>query len=192
MQELVERINTEGIHVGGGIVKLDGFLNHQVDPMLTERMGTAFHDEFSKLGIGKPDKIVTAEVSGIPAALATARIYNVPVLYARKHQSSVMTDIYYCAQTKSRTKGVDVTLLISRQYLTAGEKIIIIDDFLATGSTVKALSSIIGASGASLIGIGCVIEKPQEGGRAMLGFGSLPIVSLAKIELRGEELHVYE
>ena len=192
MLELVNRIKSEGTHVGGGIVKLDGFLNHQVDPALTERMGQAFYDSFNHLNVPTPDKIITAEVSGIPAALATARIYNIPVLYARKHQSSVMTDVYYFAQTKSRTKGVDVKLLISRKYLTEGEQVIIIDDFLATGSTVKALSSIIDASGAQLTAVGCVIEKPLENGRKTLNFKQIPIVSLAKIELRDEELHVYE
>jgi xanthine phosphoribosyltransferase len=191
VQELVERIRTEGTHVGDGIVKLDGFLNHQVDPALTERMGVEFVRQFEAQNVAPPDKIITAEVSGIPAALATARIYDVPVLYARKHQSSVMNDVYYFAHTKSRTKGGDVNLLISKKYLSAEHRVLIIDDFLATGSTMRALTSLIEASGATLLGIGCVVEKPFEHGRDSLSHLEVPIVTLAKIELRGEELQVY-
>jgi len=192
MQELVERIRAEGVYVGDGIVKLDGFLNHQVDPELTGRMGQAFVRQFDQLGVAAPDKIITAEVSGIPAALATAAIYGVPVLYARKHQSSVMTDVYYFAQTKSRTKGIEVNLLISKKYLDDSHRVLIIDDFLATGSTIGALTSLIDASGARLLGIGCVIEKPFENGRDTLKHLDVPVVSLAKIEVNNDELRVYD
>ncbi len=191
MQELIDRIKLEGIHVGGGIVKLDGFLNHQVDAELTEKMGAEFVRLFERQKIETPNKIVTAEVSGIPAALATARILGIPMLYARKHQSSVMTDVYYFAQTKSRTKGGEVSLLISKKYLGADDRVLVIDDFLATGATIRALSSLIDASGARLLGIGCVIEKPFENGRAALNHLGIPIVSLAKIEFADDALRVY-
>lgn len=191
MQELIERIRREGIHVGGGIVKLDGFLNHQVDAGLTERMGAEFVARFGQRGAGRPSKIVTAEVSGIPAALATARLLEVPMLYARKHQSSVMTDVYYFAQTASRTKGGEVNLLISRRYLDADDRVLIIDDFLATGSTILALASLVEASGARLLGIGCVIEKPFENGRARLADLGVPIETLARIEFEEDSLKVY-
>lgn len=191
MLELIERIRREGIHVGGGIVKLDGFLNHQVDAGLTERMGAEFVTRFGNRLAAMPTKIVTAEVSGIPAALATARLLEIPMLYARKHQSSVMNDVYYFAQTTSRTKGGEVNLLISKRYLGAGDHVLIIDDFLATGSTIRALASLVDASGARLLGIGCVVEKPFEKGRERLAHLEVPIETLARIEFTGDHLEVY-
>ncbi len=191
MQELIDRIRTEGVHVGGGIVKLDGFLNHQVDPGLTRRMGEVFVERLCPESAPSPTKIVTAEVSGIPSGLATADRLGVPLLYARKHQSSVMTDVYYFAQANSRTKGVEVNLLISRKYLGAGDRVLIIDDFLATGSTISALASLVEASGATLSGIGCVIEKPHENGRSRLAHLGVPIETLARIEFDGDTLRVY-
>jgi xanthine phosphoribosyltransferase len=191
MLELVERIKHEGIHVGGGIVKLDGFLNHQVDAGLTERMGAEFVTRFGGVTASTPTKIVTAEVSGIPSALATARLLGIPMLYARKHQSSVMTDVYYFAQATSRTKGTEINLLISKRYLGQGDRVLIIDDFLATGSTISALASLVDASGAQLLGIGCVVEKPFEKGRERLAHLGVPIETLARIEFDGDQLHVY-
>ncbi|MFT5111380.1 MAG: xanthine phosphoribosyltransferase [Parasphingorhabdus sp.] len=190
MKELIDRIISEGVHVGGGIVKLDGFLNHQVDPELTEKMGDEFIQLLGTEVTAGVNKVVTAEVSGIPAALATARRLGVPVLYARKHQSRVMTDVYYFAQATSRTKGVEVNLMISKKYLGDQDRVLIIDDFLATGSTINALCSLIEASGAQLRGIGCVIEKPQENGREKLDYLAVPIVSLAKISFVDDKLEV--
>ncbi len=191
MQELIERIKHEGIHVGGGIVKLDGFLNHQVDAALTERMGAEFVARFDGVLSAAPTKIVTAEVSGIPAALATARLLDIPMLYARKHQSSVMTDVYYFAQATSRTKGGEINLLISKRYLDESDRVLIIDDFLATGSTIRALASLVEASGAELLGIGCVVEKPFERGRDRLEGFDVPVETLARIEFDGDVLRVY-
>lgn len=190
MQELVERIIAEGEHVGGGIVKLDGFLNHQVDAGLTHRMGEHFVGLFKSAGVTGITKIISAEVSGIPAALATAQLLGVPMIYARKHRSAVMTDVYYFAQTTSRTKGEDVNLMISKKFLGDEDRVLLIDDFLATGSTLSALSKLVHESGAQLCGIGCVIEKPAEGGRARLAHLDVPIEVLAKIELEGDELVV--
>ncbi len=191
MQELIDRIRSEGTHVGGGIVKLDGFLNHQVDPVLTRRMGSEFVARLCPGGAPRPSKVVTAEVSGIPSALATAEQLGVPMLYARKHQTSVMTDGYYFAQATSRTKGAEVNLMISRKYLGAEDSVLIVDDFLATGSTISALASLVEASGARLLGIGCVVEKPHENGRSRLAHLDVPIKTLARIEFDGDALNVY-
>lgn len=190
MRELMERIRREGVHVGEGIVKLDSFLNHQVDAGLTERMGAEFFTRFTDRHKTVPSKIVTAEVSGIPPALATARMFDVPLVYARKHRSSVMTDVYYLAQTVSRTHGDEVNLMISKRYLNADDQVLIIDDFLATGSTITTLASLIVASCARLLGIGCVIEKPREGGRLQLTELNVPIETLARIDFHGEDLVV--
>ncbi len=188
MQKLLDRIRQDGEYVGDGIVKLDSFLNHQIDSQLSHEMGEEFVRRFQLLGVTNVNKIVTAEVSGIPSALITAYILNVPLLYARKHRSAVMTDVYYMAQARSRTKANEVNLMISRKYLSADDNVLIIDDFLATGSTLTALCSIVVESGASIQGIGCVIEKPQENGRAALEKFSVPIVTLAKINWEGIEL----
>lgn len=189
MQELVERIKTEGRHVGGGIVKVDGFLNHQVDPALTDRMGEQFVRHFADAG--PITRILTAEASGIPPAVSTARLLNVPMVYARKSHSALMEADDYQADAISRTKGNAVTLRISRRFLHADDRVLIIDDFLASGSTLAALVAIIEQAGATLAGIGCVIEKPQEGGRERLAGRHIPIVTLAKITFDGDTLHVY-
>lgn len=190
MQMLLDRIRSDGEYIGDGIIKLDSFLNHQVDADLTFRMGEAFVQLFRERSIGDITKIVTAEVSGIPAALVTAQLLGVPMVYARKHQSAVMTDIYYLAQARSRTKGNEVNLMISKKYLSAGDSVLIIDDFLATGSTLAALSSLVVESGASLKGIGCIIEKPQEDGRKALAHLDIPIITLAKIGWQGDQLQL--
>ena len=188
MQELVERIRTEGRHVGGGIVKVDGFLNHQVDPALTERMGEQFVERFRDPG--PVTRVLTAEASGIPPALATARLLGVPLVYARKRHSALMQDDDFRADAVSRTRGDAVTLRIARRFLAADDRVLIIDDFLASGSTLAALVAIIEQAGAALAGIGCVIEKPQEGGRARLAGRHVPIVTLARITFEGDTLDV--
>ena len=190
MQELVRNIQSEARYVGNGIVKLDSFLNHQVDAGLTFRMGQEFVRQFTEKGVSGVTKVISAEVSGIPAALFTAQLLDVPMLFARKHRSAVMTDDYFTARTKSRTKGNEVDLMISKQFLDARDKVLVIDDFLATGNTLHALCSLIHESRAELAGIGCVIEKPQEQGRARFHELGVPIVTLAKVSFDDDSLVV--
>ncbi len=188
MELLLERIRTDAEYIGDGIIKLDSFLNHQVDAGLTYKMAEEFLRLFDKHSVTGTNKIVTAEVSGIPAALMVSLILDVPLLFARKHKSATMTDIYYMAQARSRTRGNDVNLMVAKKFLGADDKVLLIDDFLATGSTLKALCSLIKESGAELQGIGCVIEKPQESGREELTQFNVPIESLAKISWDDETL----
>lgn len=190
MKELVDRIKNEAVHVGGGIVKVDGFLNHRVDPAMMQRVGQSFAAQLTNADDPPLTGVITAEVSGIPAALNTALVLGVPMIYARKHRSSVMTDEYWVAPAESRTKSEVVDLMISRKFLGAKDRVLIIDDFLATGSTISALVGIVRVSGASLCGIGAVIEKPHEGGRKILEQCQVPIVSLASIEFDGDALTV--
>ncbi len=192
MQMLLDRIRKDGEYIGDGIVKLDSFLNHQVDAKLTYKMGEEFVRRFNELSIRGITKIVTAEVSGIPAALIAAYILDVPLVFARKHQSAVMTDVYYMAQARSRTKGNETNLMVSKKYLNDTDQVVIIDDFLATGSTLAALCSLVVESGAQLRGIGCIIEKPQEEGRGKLAHLDVPIVTLARINWQGNELQLSE
>jgi xanthine phosphoribosyltransferase len=188
MPALIQRIRAEGTHMGNGIIKVDGFVNHQIDPELTTEMGRAFAAHFAGAGVSK---VITAEVSGIAPALATAQALNVPLVYARKHRPITMPDGYYLAEAPSHTKGGIVHLMVSPQYLSDADRVLLIDDFLATGHTIHALVKLVQQSGATLCGIGCLIEKVFEGGREQLAGLGVPIVTLAKIDLDGDELIVF-
>ena len=190
MKELVERIRLDGVHVGGGIVKVDSFLNHQVDPTLMDRMAKELHRQFMTAGVDNVTRVVTAEASGIAIALTTASQYNAKLIFARKGQSRVMTGTYYVSEAVSRTRGTASELMIDRRFLGMEDNVLIVDDFLATGSTLMALASLVSESGASLVGIGCVIEKPAEGGREALSHIRVPILSLARITFGGNAMAV--
>ena len=187
MLALVERIQTEATYLGNGIIKVDGFVNHQIDPGLTTEMGQAFAAQFADAAV---TKVITAEVSGIAPALTTAQALNVPLVYARKHRPITMPDGYFLAEAPSHTKGGIVQLMVSPQYLSAADRVLLIDDFLATGHTIHALVELVQQSGATLCGIGCLIEKVFEGGREQLAGLGVPIVTLAKIDLDGDDLVV--
>ena len=190
MQELIDRIRLEGVHVGGGIVKLDSFLNHQVDPAMTTRMAVEFCKLFRQYAVEQVSKVVTAEVSGIPVALGVASEYGADLIYARKSQSALMTGTYYVAEAVSRTRGARTDLMVDRRFLLPGDRVLIIDDFLATGSILSALVRLVAESKAALAGIGCVIEKPAEKGRNVIGDLGIPVLALAKIEFDGEAMQV--
>ncbi len=182
MKELVERIHCEGRNLGNGILKVDGFINHQLYPNLTLEMGREFARRFAEAGVADVTKIVTAEVSGIAPALATGMVLEVPVVYARKRRPITMPDGFYCAEAPSHTKGGVVRLMVSPEYLLPTDRVLLIDDFLATGQTIGALAQLIVECGATLRGIGCVVEKSFEGGRAHLADLQVPIVALAIVE----------
>lgn len=193
MKLLVERIRAEGRNLGHGILKVDGFINHQLDPELTTAMGKAFAQTFEQRGITGITKIVTAEVSGIAPALATAQAMGVPMVYARKHRPITMPDGFYVSEAPSHTKGGVVKLMISPEYLLPQDRVLLIDDFLATGKTIRALAEVIAQCGATLCGIGCVIEKSFELGRQNLTDLGVPIVSLAIIDsLEEDDIQVRE
>ena len=181
MQELIQKIEHEGEHVGGGIVKVDSFLNHQVDPALTQRMAKEMSERFRAAGVGQITRVLTAEVSGIPVALEGAGQFGALLIYARKSQSRIMTGTYYVAEAISRTHGTSSDLMVDRRFLGSQDHVLIVDDFLATGATLSALAKLVSESGARLCGIGCVIEKPAEGGRDALGSMDAPVITLAKI-----------
>lgn len=187
MQALIERVLAEGSYLGQGIVKVDSFLNHQIDPALTMEMGREFAKRFAQAGVRDVTKIITAEVSGIGPALTTAHAFGVPMVYARKHRPITMPDGFFLASAPSHTKGDIVDLMVSPEYLTAEDRVLLIDDFLATGLTIEALVGLIRKGGATLCGIGCVLEKVFEPGRERLLPLGVPIISLAKIDLREDE-----
>jgi len=188
---LVERIRLEGRNLGRGILKVDGFINHQLDPELTMEMGRSFARRFAARGVSGVTKIITAEVSGIAPALTTGVMLGVPVIYARKTRPITMPDGYYAAQAPSHTKGGIVDLIVSPEYLSPPDRVILIDDFLASGKTIEALVTLVEQCGATLCGIGCLVEKSFEGGRARLSHLNVPIVSLAVIEsMDGDQIVV--
>jgi xanthine phosphoribosyltransferase len=178
MRALKERILREGKNLGGGILKVDGFINHQVDPMLMDMCGQEFARRFKDVGA---TKVLTAEISGIAPALTTARHMGLPVVYARKSKPITMPDQVFLTLTPSHTKGRTVELIISPEYLAGGERLLIIDDFLATGATILGLVRLAQVAGAVIVGVGAVIEKTFEGGRNALAHLNVPIESLAVI-----------
>ena len=179
MEMLKERIRRDGSNLGGGILKVDGFINHQVDPVLMEASGAEFARRFKDVGA---TKIVTAEISGIAPALMTGKYLDLPVVYARKHKPITMPDQVFLTLAPSHTKGRTVELIISPEYLAGGEKVLIIDDFLASGATIQGLVRLMRVAGAELVGIGTLVEKSFEGGRALFAGLDIPIESLVCID----------
>ncbi|HEX7621756.1 MAG TPA: xanthine phosphoribosyltransferase [Anaerolineales bacterium] len=178
MLELMERIRREGKNLGNGILKVDGFINHQVDPALMDACGRELAQRFAHVGA---TKVLTAEISGIAPAFTTAQHLGLPVVYARKSKPITMPDQVFLTMAPSHTKGRMVDLIVSPEYLAGGEKILIIDDFLASGATIWGLVRLAQAAGATIVGIGTLIEKVFEGGRERLKTVGVPIESLAVI-----------
>jgi xanthine phosphoribosyltransferase len=178
VQLLIERIKREGVNLGHGILKVDSFINHQVDPALMLAVGGALAARFAHLGA---NKIVTAEISGIAPALTTALALGIPVVYARKSKPVTMHPNAMTASAPSHTKGVMTELMISPEFLGPRDHVLVIDDFLARGETIRALVDLVHRSGASLVAIGAVIEKRFEGGRDALASFGVPIETLAVI-----------
>jgi xanthine phosphoribosyltransferase len=188
MKELRERILKEGKHLGGGILKVDSFLNHQVDASLMVKCGRCLAEFFGPL---KPEKVLTAEISGIAPALMTATMLGIPVIYARKQKPITMANDVYLTSAPSHTKGLEISLMVSRDFLKKGEKVLIIDDFLASGETIMALARIVNAAEADLVGVGAIIEKTFENGRKRLEPLGVPVYTLARIRaMNGDKIEM--
>lgn len=182
MQALKDRILKEGKNLGGGILRVDSFINHQVDPALMNECGQEFARRFANLGA---TRILTAEISGIAPALMAALHMGLPVVYARKTKPVTMPDTVYLTTAPSHTKGRMTELIVSPEYLGHGERVLVIDDFLASGETILGLVRLTRAAGASVVGIGALIEKSFEGGRkalAHLGVQIEALVCIASME----------
>jgi len=179
MEQLKDRIRKEGKNLGRGILKIDSFLNHQLDANLMEGIGADIAQRFAHI---KPTRILTAEVSGIiPAVMTGKAMGNIPIVYARKHKPITMMEPVYIDTAPSHTKGGEVMLMVSPEFLHADDRILIVDDFLASGRTIDALARIIESSGATLLGIATVVEKSFEGGREALAHWNVPIEATAII-----------
>lgn len=189
MSILKTRIMQEGRNLGGGILKVDGLINHQVDPAIMDECGRELAACFANVGA---TRVLTAEISGIAPALMTALYMKIPVVYARKTRPITMPDTVYLTIAPSHTKGRTVELIVSPEYLKKDEKVIIIDDFLATGATIQGLVRLTQAAGAEVCGIGALIEKTFEGGREALAYLGVPIISLVKITSMDDGKIIFE
>lgn len=186
MSELQDRILREGKNLGNGILKVDGFINHQVDPMLMDICGKALADRFRDI---RATKVLTAEISGIAPAVLTAFHLQLPLVYARKSKPITMPDQVFLTLSPSHTKGRMVELIVSPEYLGVGERVLVIDDFLATGATILGLVRLAETAGAHIVGIGALIEKTFEGGRKALSHLGVPVESLVQIDsMEGDQI----
>ncbi len=187
MQTLKDRVLAEGRNLGRGILKIDSFLNHQIDAELMVEVGDEIAARFASL---QPTRILTAEVSGIvPATMAGRSLNNIPVVYARKHKPITMQEPVFVDAAPSHTKGGEVMLMVSPEFLHSYDRILIVDDFLATGLTIDALARIVRNSGAALVGIAVVVEKLFEGGRAALEHWGVPVEAMVTIlDMSGDKI----
>jgi xanthine phosphoribosyltransferase len=188
MEALKDRILRDGENLGRGILKVDSFINHQVDPALMLEAGRELAALFADIGA---TKVLTAEISGIAPALTTALALNVPLLYARKTKPVTMTEPVYVEAAPSHTKGVAVFLMCSPEFLTPDDRILIIDDFLSSGQTINALVRMVRHADAELVGIGALIEKSFEGGRAALEPLGVPLYALVAIDKMTDDQLVF-
>ena len=179
MQELKERILKEGKVLPGDIVKVDGFLNHRVDYALMSRIA----DEFAKyFDIDNVDLLLTAEASGIALTAICALRYGKPMLYAKKAKSDNIEGGLFTSEIFSYTYKKKVTLLVSKDWIKPGTRVLIIDDFLARGEALRGLCDIVKQAGAELVGIGYAIEKGFQGGGDRLRAAGVNLHSLAVLD----------
>ncbi len=180
MEALKRKIETEGVGVGTEVVKVDMFLNHKIDVQLAVEMGQAFYEAFKD---DQVDCILTVEASGIITGMTAAMAFgNIPVIFAKKGERRNIGSDVYTAEVYSFTHQKSNVIRVSRDYLKAGMRVLIIDDFLANGAAINGLISIVEAAGAVLVGAGVCIEKGwQPGGDHLRGKG-VKLVSLAIVD----------
>lgn len=183
MEQLEQRIRQEGRILPGSIVKVDGFLNHRVDPAFLGCLAEAFSRQFDLTGV---TKILTAEASGIPLATVCAYRFGIPMIFAKKAKSGNIEGGLYRSEIFSYTYHKAVTLICAQQWLSPEDRVLIIDDFLANGQAIRGLIDIVHQAGATLAGIGIAVEKGfQHGGDALRAEG-YPVKSLAIIDKADE------
>ncbi len=179
MQLLEERILKDGKVFPGNVLKVDSFLNHQVDVELINEIGKEFYRLFKDCGV---NKIFTIEASGIGIACITAQYFHVPVVFAKKTLSKNIAADVYSTPIKSFTHGNTYDVIVSQEFLNKGDKILIIDDFLARGCALNGLIELIRSAGAEIVGAGIVIEKAFQSGGASIRSEGIRVESLAMIE----------
>ena len=179
MQELKDRIVQEGKVLPGNIIKVDGFLNHRIDTVLMEHIA----EEFGKhINMEDVTLILTAEASGIALATVTAHHYRKALVFAKKAKSDNLEGGLYRSDIFSYTYKKRVTLIVSKEWISPEDKVLIIDDFMANGEAMRGLIDIVNAAGATLVGIGCAVEKGFQGGGDRLRAAGYDLKSLAIVE----------
>lgn len=184
MKLLQDRIRNEGKVLPGNIIKVDGFLNHRVDIDLLEDIADEFYRIF---GDKKPTLIATIEASGIALAAITARRFDIPMIFAKKAKSDNIEGGLYQSEILSYTYNKKVTLILSKEWLSDNERVLVIDDFLARGEALRGIIEIIEQSGSELVGVGIAVEKGFQHGGDRLREAGVDLHSLAIIESAGED-----
>ena len=185
MQQLVDRIKNEGKALNETVLKVDGFINHQVDPELMEAIGMDFARRFKDAGISK---VFTIESSGIAPALITAREMKVPLVILKKQTSKTLSGDVFQTKVTSFTKGVTYELTLNKNYIDPSDRILLIDDFLANGEAGSGACRLIEEAGAEVAGIGILIEKSFQKGRKRLEDAGYTVYSQARIARLGENV----
>ena len=183
MKLLEDKILSDGVAVKEHILKVDSFINHQVDPELMQELGKEFASHFSGKGI---TKVATIESSGISPALMTALALNVPLVILKKQPSKILNQDCYQTVVTSYTKGTNYELTLSQKYISEEDHVLIIDDFLANGEAATGAVRLIRKSHATIAGIGILVEKSFEPGHDKLTQQGIEIYSLARIAKMGE------
>lgn len=188
MQLLKDRIRKDGVIKEGNVLKVDSFLNHQMDIALINEMGKEFRRRFPDESI---NKILTIEASGIGMAVLTGLVFDCPVVFAKKSKTINLSDDVYSTTVYSFTHQVSKQVLVSKRYLNPGDRVLIVDDFLANGAALEGLCDIVEQAGATVVGAAIAIEKAFQPGGAKLRARGLRIESLARIESMSDDSIVF-
>ncbi|MCT1659512.1 xanthine phosphoribosyltransferase [Staphylococcus epidermidis] len=178
MESLGRKVKEDGVVIDEKILKVDGFLNHQIDAKLMNDVGKTFYESFKDAGI---TKILTIEASGIAPAIMASFHFDVPCLFAKKAKPSTLKDGFYSTDIHSFTKNKTSTVIVSEEFLGADDKVLIIDDFLANGDASLGLNDIVKQANATTVGVGIVVEKSFQNGRQRLEDAGLYVSSLCKV-----------
>lgn len=184
MELLKQRIRKDGIVKGNDVLKVDSFLNHQMDVALFEEIGKEFRRRFAGCGV---NKILTIEASGIGIACVTAQFFHCPVIFAKKSQTKNIAGEVYTTKVQSFTHGRVYDVIVAKQFLGPQDKVLIIDDFLANGAALEGLMDLVRQAGAELVGAGIVIEKAFQPGGDRIRAQGIRVESLARVKSMSEE-----
>jgi len=178
MELLEQRILSEGKVLPGGILKIDSFLNHQMDPLLMMEMAKELKRLYAEAGV---NKVLTIEASGIAIAIMAGYEFGCPVVFAKKSKTKNISDNVYSVEVESFTHGKTNTVVVSKEFIKPGDRILIVDDFLATGAALIGLKALVEQAGATVVGAGIAVEKVFQGGGNLLREQGMRIESLAMI-----------
>ena len=187
MKLLEDRIRKDGKIKGGEVLKVDSFLNHQMDVSLFAEIGKEFARLYKDCGV---TKILTIEATGIGIACVTAQFFGVPVIFAKKNKTKNIAGDVYTSKVESFTHGKVYDIIVAKEFLHAEDKVLLIDDFLANGSALMGLINLVKDAGATLVGAGIVIEKAFQPGGALIRSQGIRVESLARIKSMSEEAGV--